>query len=189
MQAHGSEKLTLRCQIDELRQAMRAGHTSGQIEGFDGWWSSPIFLTGPDADDMTMRGAAAEIVNSTVGQMELTGPRCCGARRLRYDLAQLTLCATGTAGSRHQNVPEGGLPRSARGRGRPLCLFLRTGAATGETGRDGRLHQFQQIYACRLRRKAAQTLDHSHDAAACDRLRRLAVFHGDGLSVHRRHAE
>ena len=84
LQAHGSQKVELRRQIDELRGAMRAwAHTSGQTEGFDWVVEFAEVFDGPDEGGATLRGAAAEIVNATAGQMELVGS---GVERGGFDI-------------------------------------------------------------------------------------------------------
>ncbi|MBW7884916.1 MAG: Eco57I restriction-modification methylase domain-containing protein [Caldilineaceae bacterium] len=74
LQAHGSQKVEMRRQIDELRGQMRAwAHASGQIDGFDWVVEFAEVFDGPDWTGATQSGAASEIVNATAGQMELAG--------------------------------------------------------------------------------------------------------------------
>ncbi len=74
LQAHGGNKVELRRQIDALRVQMRAwAHTSGRVDGFDWVVEFAEVFDGPDGLGLTVSGAAAQIVNTTAGQMELAG--------------------------------------------------------------------------------------------------------------------
>ncbi|MBE2236208.1 MAG: Eco57I restriction-modification methylase domain-containing protein, partial [Caldilineaceae bacterium] len=74
LQAHGGQKVELRGQIDALRAQMRAwAHTSGRVDGFDWVVEFAEVFDGPDGLGLTVSGAAAPIVNTTAGQMELAG--------------------------------------------------------------------------------------------------------------------
>ncbi len=72
LQAHGSGKLTLRREIDQLRAEIAEwAHPDGQAQGFDWAVEFAEVFAGPDLAAATLSGAMAGIVNALPGQMEL----------------------------------------------------------------------------------------------------------------------